>query len=201
MIQTIFPVKILIKDYDLSEDWNHTVSAFVKQKLTQAIIDRGSFDAAVDEDLDVFTEKNMSDFPQLRELFDMFIDSFYQLSQEFNNKNEVSLTKEDIKKHLSLDIGKLPIMRYGQSRGIHSHTHASAFGIFYLNDVDNESEGGKLILHDPTFNSQKHFCDYRTMEVETKKHRMIIAPNTVWHEVTTYLGKQERLAIVLNLHV
>jgi hypothetical protein len=200
MIQTIFPVKMLVKDYDKSEDWNIAISAFVKSKVTDAIINVG-YNKATDEDIDVFTEENMNEIPELRELFNMFVDDFYELSQQFYNPEEPVLTKDDIRNNLSLDIGKLPIMRHGQSRRIHNHTNASAFAVFYLHDVDNNESGGKLVLHDPTFNNQRFFCDSRMIEVETKKHRMVIAPNTVWHEVTTYLGHEERLAIVLNLHI
>lgn len=37
-----------------------------------------------------------------------------------------------------------------------------------------------------------------TARFETKKNRMIIVPNYVWHEVSQYAGDDERLAIVLN---
>jgi hypothetical protein len=201
MIQTIFPIKILMKDYELSDDWNAAVSAFVKSTLTNTITEKGSYAAAIDNNTDVFTEKNMNEVPELRELFEMFVDSFYELSQEYENEDDGVLTKELIRECLSLDIGKLPIMRYKQSRRVHNHKSASAFGIFYLSDVDNEADGGQLVLHDPTFNTQRFFCDDRMLEIDTKKHRMVIAPNTVWHEVTTYFGHTERLTIVLNLHL
>lgn len=200
MIQTIFPTKILVKDFDRSDNWNQTICAFIRSHFTNAIEVKGSYMAAGDEDIDVFTEENMSQYPELRDLFDMFVDGFYDLSQAYSNSIDKNLTREEIKERLSKDLGKLPLMRKGDTKRIHNHCEADAFGIFYLNDVDNEKEGGQLILHDPSFNSLRHFCDDKILEIETKKHRMVIAPSNVWHEVSTYLGEEERQTIVLNLH-
>lgn len=200
MIQTIFPTKILVKDFEKSDDWNHTTCAFIRAHFTKAIEEKGSYIAATDEDIEVFTEENMSAVPELRDLFEMFADSFYELSQQFQNSIDKNLTRDKVKQKLSKDLGRLPLMRTGDVKGLHNHCEASAFGVFYLGDVDNEKEGGQLILHDPSFNSLRHFCDDKTFKIETKKHRMIIAPAHVWHEVSIYLGKEERQTIVLNLH-
>ena len=201
MIQTIFPIKILVKDYDKSDEWTHTISAFIRSHFTKAIEDKGSYNAATDEDIDVFTEENMSQYPELRDLFNMFADGFYELSQQYQNGTDKNLTREDIVQKLSKDLGRLPLMRTGDFKQIHNHCEASAFGVFYMGDVDNEKEGGQLVLHDPSFNSLRHFCDEKTFEISTKKHRMIIVPAHVWHEVSTYFGSEERQTIVLNLHV
>jgi hypothetical protein len=200
MIQTIFPTKILINDFDKNDDWNHTICAFIRSHFTKAINEKGSYFAAGDEDISVFTEENMTLIPELRDLFNMFVDSFFELSQEFSNKTDANLSREEVEQKLSKDLGRLPLMRKGDEKGLHTHGEASAYGIFYLNDIDNEKEGGQLILHDPSFNSLRHFCDDKTLKIETKKHRMIIAPAHIWHEVSKYYGDEERQTIVLNLH-
>jgi len=201
MIQTIFPTKILVKDFEKSDDWNHTICAFIRAHFTKAIEEKGNYIAATDEDIDVFTEENMLAIPELRDLFEMFVDGFYELSKEFQNSIDKNMTRDEIKQKLSKDLGRFPLMRTGDCKGLHNHSEASAFGIFYLSDIDNEKEGGQLILHDPSFNSLRHFCNDKTLRIETKKYRMIIAPAHVWHEVSTYHGKEERQTIVLNLHV
>lgn len=200
MIQTIFPVNILIKDYEKSDDWNATMSAFVRMHFTKAIEQKGSYFAATDVSIDVFTEENMAEVPELRELFDMFIDGFYELACA-SVSNETPLTREEIKNKIGKDLGKLPLMRPGDQKHLHTHTEASAYAIFYLSDIDNKKEGGQLILHDPTFNTLRYFTNEKTFGIDTKKHRLIVAPTHIWHEVTRYTGAYERLSIVVNLHL
>jgi hypothetical protein len=38
-----------------------------------------------------------------------------------------------------------------------------------------------------------------THEIETRAGRLIIAPSYIWHEVTPYYGKEDRLTAVSNL--
>ena len=201
MIRTIFPINILVKDYEKSDEWNSTISAFIKAHFTKAIAEKGSYFAAADEDIDVFTEENMTAFPELRELFNMFIDGFYELSNASSSGNEIPLTREEITKKIHKDLGRLPLMRNGDQKNLHTHNEASAYAIFYLSDVENEKEGGQLILHDPTFNTLRYFTSQKTVGIETKKNRLIVAPTHIWHEVTRYTGFDERLTIVLNLHI
>jgi Rps23 Pro-64 3,4-dihydroxylase Tpa1-like proline 4-hydroxylase len=201
MIRTIFPINILVKDYEKSDEWNSTISAFIKTHFTKAITEKGSYFAAADEDIDVFTEENMTAFPELRELFNMFIDGFYELSNASSSGNEIPLTREEITKKIHKDLGRLPLMRNGDQKNLHTHNEASAYAIFYLSDVENEKEGGQLILHDPTFNTLRYFTSQKTVGIETKKNRLIVAPTHIWHEVTRYTGVDERLTIVLNLHI
>jgi Rps23 Pro-64 3,4-dihydroxylase Tpa1-like proline 4-hydroxylase len=75
-----------------------------------------------------------------------------------------------------------------------------AFGIFYLTDVDNEKHGGTLVLHDPAFHGVFNFHEARTYDVATKKNRLVICPNHIWHEVKQYLADDERITIVVNLN-
>lgn len=201
MIQTIFPVNILVKDYEKSNEWNSTISAFIKTHFTKAIEEKGSYFAAADEDIDVFTEENMSAFPELRELFDMFIDGFYELANASKAGNEIPLTREEITKKIHKDLGRLPFMKNGDQKNLHTHNEALAYAIFYLSDIDNKKEGGQLVLHDPSFNTLRYFTSQKTIGIETKKNRLIVAPTHIWHEVTRYTGDTERLTIVLNLHI
>jgi len=54
-------------------------------------------------------------------------------------------------------------------------------------------------LHDPAFHGAYNYHEERTYSIETKKHRLVISPNHIWHEVTLYTGDNERMAIVVNL--
>jgi hypothetical protein len=201
MIQTIFPIKILVKDYEFSDEWNSTVSAFIRYHFTKAVEAKGSYEAAADEDISVFSEEHMTAYPELKELYNIFIDGFYELSQASKIETEEPLTRDNIAFKLSNDLGRLPLMRTGDYKTLHTHTETNAYGIFYISDVNNEKDGGELVLHDPSFNNLRYFTSKKTLSIPTKKNRLIIAPSNIWHEVTRYIGQDERLAIVLNLNV
>lgn len=201
MIETIFPTKILIKDYEFSEDWNTSITAFLKNHFVNSMFASDDYDDNSDEEYGVFTEKNLKASKELRELRELFVDGFYELSQTFKTNIETPLTREQISQGLQKTFGRLPFMKKGYLKRLHTHSDADAFGIFYLNDIDNEKDGGQLVLHDPTFNKLLFFRENRTMEIATKKHRLIIAPSSVWHEVYQYFGEKERITVVVNLRV
>ena len=201
MIQTIFPTNIFIKDYELDEDWNASLTAFLKAHFINSMTSSGNYAITSDETYGVFTKENLESNKELRELREMFVDGFYELSKSFNTNVESPLTREKILEGLGEKFGRLPFMKKGDVKRIHTHSDAEAFGIFYLNDINNEQDGGQLVLHDPSFNSLLFFRENRTLQIPTKKHRLIIVPSSVWHEVYQYLGEEERITVVVNLRV
>ena len=197
MINSIFPNKILIKDFELSDDWNNNVTFMVKTIFAKELAEKGDYTVAGNDTVPVFTEENMKICPELAQLKQMFIDCFYELASSYSTNK---LTKEDIEKRLRKELGRLPFMKKNDFKRIHNHdSMVDAFAIFYLTDIDNDKDGGELILHDPSFSGVFNFHEKRIFEVTTKKHRMIICPNHVWHEVSMYTGEKERITIVLNL--
>jgi oxalate decarboxylase/phosphoglucose isomerase-like protein (cupin superfamily) len=201
MIQTIFPVKILVEDHQYTDEWNKSLSAFLKAHFTKSVEASGDYADASDEEYGVFTPENLSKCSELRDLREMFVDGFYKLSQSFETNKEKKLTREKVSESLCENFGRLPFMKKGDVKRIHTHSDADAFGIFYLSEIDNVKQGGQLVLHDPSFNSLMYFRENRTMEIPTKKHRLIIAPSSVWHEVYQYLGDEERITVVVNLRL
>jgi hypothetical protein len=199
MIKTIFPVNILVKDYELPDSFSDDLSASI-QAIFQVIMleNQISKEEAGDNEFPVFTEENMQTFPALRELRKMFVDGFYELASSFEGN---TLTRENIETMVHANVGKLPLMQKGDYKRLHNHVNAVAFGIFYLSDVDNNKNGGKLILKDPSFHSNFSFHPPSDYEVETKKNRLVVAPGYIWHEVTPYLGDEDRITVVVNLHL
>ena len=197
MITSIFPNKILIKDFELSDEWNNNVTVMVKSVFAKELSEKGDYAVAGNDTVPLFTEENMKSCPELVQLKQMIVDCFYELASSFNSNK---LTKEDIEKRVRKELGRLPFMKKNDSKKIHNHdSMIDAFAIFYLTDVDNDKEGGELILHDPSFSGALNFHEKRTFEVPTKKHRMVICPNHIWHEVSMYTGEKERITVVLNL--
>ena len=196
MIHSIFPTNILIEDVDFSDDevTELTVAINTIFKSHEALT--GSHVVSGEDSMPLFTDENITVFPILKKLKQLFADGFYKVAE--SNPNN-SVTKESIEIMMDNHAGRLPIMRTGDYKGIHSHPGSTAFGIFYLTDVDNKKDGGKLILRDPSFHTNPGFRSAMTYEVETKAGRLVIAPSYVWHEVTPYHGKEDRITVVSNL--
>jgi len=199
MIKTVFPVNVLIKDHDMTPEFTGELSAAVQAIFQQLMVERGlTRDDVSNEEFPVFTEENFKAFPVLKDLQELFIDGFYELANSFE---ENTLTREMVAKMVSANVGKLPLMKKGDYKRIHGHTNAIAFAVFYLTDVDNDKHGGKLILKDPSFHSNFSFHPPEDFEIETRKNRLVIAPGYVWHEVTPYTGDEDRVTVVINLHL
>jgi hypothetical protein len=64
-----------------------------------------------------------------------------------------------------------------------------------------KKHGGKLILKDPSFHSNYSFHPPEDYGIETRKNRLIVAPAYVWHEVSPYIGDEDRITVVVNLHL
>jgi hypothetical protein len=197
MIKNIFPVNIYIKDFEMTEEWtnelkNVSVSIF-QSYLSEKNIPKNEL---ADDEVPFFTEENIKKYKVMNELQEIFIEGFYSLASSYENN---VLTREKIKEMVCRNSGKLPFMSKNSYKSVHSHVASSAFAIFYLSDIDNGKNGGKLILRDPSFNSNSHFKPEEKYEIETKKNRLIVAPAYVWHEVTPYFGNEDRLTIVINL--
>jgi hypothetical protein len=197
MITQIFPTNILIKDLDFSDEWNQNITLFVKSVFLNQVAISGNYGLAGNNSIPLFTEENINMCPELKELRNVFIDGFLELAQSYSN-NE--LTREIIESRVKNETGKLPFMKAGDYNSIHTHTLADAFGIFYLSEVDNKKYGGELILHDPSFSNSAAFQEEHKQGVATKKHRLVICPCRVWHEVTMYTGVEDRATIVMNLN-
>jgi hypothetical protein len=197
MIKTIFPVNILVKDYDLPSEFTDELSSVIQAIFQRLMTETGlSRSEIANDEFPVFTAENCQTYPILKQLQGMFVDGFYELASSYE---ENILTKDLVEKMVSANVGKLPLMKKGDYKRTHGHTLATAFAIFYLNDVDNNKHGGQLILRDPSFHSNFSFHPPEDFAVDTKKNRLVVAPAYVWHEVTPYYGETDRLAVVINL--
>jgi Rps23 Pro-64 3,4-dihydroxylase Tpa1-like proline 4-hydroxylase len=198
MIETIFKTHALIKDLDISQEVADQLDTAVATVLADHVAKTGESHREYGENnlLPFFTEETIKSFPHLSIVRDYFVDGFWELAQSYTN---TPFTRESIEKLVSAYTGRLPIMKNGDYKNVHTHSGALAFGILYLNDVDNEKHGGELILHDPSFSTVFGFGESPHYKVPTKKHRLIIAPANVWHSVTPYTGEEDRVAVVFNL--
>lgn len=204
-VHEIFPTAIVINDLDLSEEKINDLRIAVNSIFLhnygmtreQAYIDGGSNERGNYADtIPVFNEENMEVFPVLRELKEIIIDGFYELAQCYENNN---LSREDISALVASNLGQLPILRKTQSMTAHIHPGTVASALFYLTDIDNEKEGGQLVLRDPSWHATAGFRNSLEYEVETKAGRLVVFPTHIWHEVKNYLGDKDRISVVTNL--
>jgi hypothetical protein len=197
MIKNIFTVNTLIKDYDKTDEWSTELALAAKSVFQLYLAESGkTYEQLGDDDIPFFTEDNIAKFPIIRELQEIFVEGFYELATSYNTN---TLTREDVARMVARNSGKLPFMKKNNYKKTHNHTGASAFGIFYLSEIDHDRTGGQLILKDPAFHSNLHFHTSQEFPVDTKKNRLVVVPGYVWHEVSPYMGDEERLAIVINL--
>jgi hypothetical protein len=197
MITSIFPINILVKDFDMQDSWTQDIIGIAKAVFANDQAEKGSESATGNNRVIFFTEENLSTFSAIAELRQMFADSFYELASSYPNNK---LTKNILEERIKNNSGYLNFMKKGEHQSVHTHDpEVFAFGIFYLTDIDNHQFGGELVLHNPSFSGAWHFNHGHTYSVPTKKNRMVICPNTIWHEVTPYSGESDRMAIVVNL--
>jgi hypothetical protein len=155
MIKTIFPTRILVKDYDKSKEWSQNLESLVKTIFKSVQVEQQDYYSTGNNSVNLFKKENLIQFPELVELREMFVDCFYELASSYDS-NE--LTRECVDDRVDEYSGKLPFMKYGDLKSLHNHNQSvDAFGIFYLTDVNNDTEGGSLILHDPSFSGLFNF--------------------------------------------
>ena len=194
-VHKIFPTNIVIQDVELTEKQaNDLLVAVQAIFLDNQIHNNGTGSWA--EPLPVFTQDNLRIFPVLNDIREVFIDGFHELAQAHENND---LSRESVDKLFADNFGQLPIMKTGQSLPAHTHPGAVASAVFYLTDVDNEKDGGQLVLRDPSWHTTLGFRNNMEYEIGTKAGRLIVFPVHIWHEVRPYFGKEDRVTIVANL--
>ncbi len=208
MIVTPFSSKILIKDYDLPDLWTEELITTLKflsiQKqdncsLTQSLEDQQTadlyqYDSQKSTKPYIIHEDSAKEYKVISDLRNIFIEGFCELNRHYNNQYDEQYLREVFKK----DSGNFAVLNSGQRVGLHNHP-SIGFAIFYLTDVDNDKDGGELILYDPSFHQNQHFHPPKEISITTKKNRLIIGAADVWHEVTPYKGNYQRLCAVTDL--
>ena len=208
MIVNPFYRKILVKDYDLPDSW--TDELIVTLKYLELDKDRNcSFTQQLKDEKEsmhfvndkhkitkpyIIHEKTAKEHNIITELRKIFIDGFCELNEEYENL----YTEEYLRQVYLNDSGNFAVLKPGSYVGSHNHP-SIAFAIFYLTDVDNDKDGGELILHDPSFNTNIHFAPPKIVKIPTKKNRLVIGPSNMWHEVEPYNGSTNRMCAVIDL--
>ncbi|MDA1317433.1 MAG: putative 2OG-Fe(II) oxygenase [bacterium] len=196
MIKTIFPIRMLVDEFKITQE--EEVSLYcISQAIFTAHLSKSGLGFAETGNIGsipIFTKENLKKYPEIKKLYEFFAKSFYSLANEYS-----PTTMDEIYASMGETTGRLPFMRKGDYKQIHNHSGTSLVAVYYMSDVDNKKEGGKLVLHDPSFNNTIRSRPKPTQEIETKKNRIVIIPGYIWHEVTPYLGEDDRIAVVMNI--
>jgi hypothetical protein len=196
MIETVFPIKILIDELQMSEEEEASLYSISQAIFMDHLSKKGLgfVDAGNVASIPIFTKENLERYPEIKKLHEFFAKGFYQIANEYS-PTEI----EEIYSSMGETTGRLPFMKKGDYKQLHNHSGTSLVAVYYMGDVDNAKEGGKLVLHDPSFNNTVRTKPKPTYEIETKKNRIVIMPGYIWHEVTPYSGEDIRLAVVMNI--
>jgi hypothetical protein len=208
MIVTPFSSKLLVKDYELPDQWTDELVMTLQLLATQpgqycalhqslqdvGIRDIYRHDTQKSSKPYIIHEQTAKEFKVIKHLREIFINGFLEINKEYGYQYSDAYLREVF----AGDSGNFAVLTKGQRVGPHNHP-SIAFAIFYLNDIDNDSDGGELILHDPSFHRNHHFHPKKEIRIQTKKNRLIVGPADIWHEVTSYSGSKNRICAVIDL--
>lgn len=207
MIRELFPTRILQRDLNISDKDDQELCSFISALHIDITSRSGDFDVAC-EALHLFSDENKKQCPELQIVQDAFVQGFKDLL-DANELDPVLHSYDSVKSRIEPVLAdgqgrpwsKLPFMRAESKEFKTSHIHEQCcvWGIFYLQDVDHKKHGGQLYLEDPKFLTQCHYNGERVINIEAKRHRLVIVPNYVRHGVTPYNGPDDRLSIVVSL--
>ena len=173
MIKTIFPIKMLHELHNINEEESSTLNSVCQAIFRNHLAMAGlSYQDGGDDGVHIplFTDDNIKNYNEIKILHDFFAKSFLKLANEYDE----SITHTEILERMEQTTGRLPFMRNGDYKGLHCHSGASMVAVYYLDCVDNDKDGGKLIFHDPAFNQVIKTRPKSKMSIETEKNTIII---------------------------
>lgn len=178
MIYNLFPTKIYIEKMDITDE------------ESEAILDLCNIINEVDKDKALFTQHNLECYPLLREVYDFFVKSFYELLLEYDD----DATYENIYDMMLYKTGKISYLKDAEFKSINVSTNADLIALFFLSDKN-------LILHDPSFKRIPILSDDREYLVEGKKDTIIVIPANVWHEIRTYDSEDNGVILSMEINI
>jgi len=177
MINEYWSTPIYSCQYNDDEDWKKQVETLAIAKITD--MKASGIVNIADENV------NFNAFPDIRSRFKIAFDTLCEHAGHNTNYNMD-------------DLNIINPMKFGDFKSVHSHDVIDAFAVFYINA--GNSEGGKIRLYDPRWQSKKSFAPGKPyIEIEPTDGLLIAAPYYVWHEVTPYLGSEQRISLVCNM--
>jgi hypothetical protein len=200
-IREIYPTNIYEKELDISEEKLKEIETFLRAQ-------HKAFMSSPDMDHDEYSDGNENividaviegQCPEMKELIDEVKKGFLTLAYS-NLDNFTESNTDSMLLDVELDSCKINLMKKGYRLGAHTHYSDDAFACIYFNDV-TEEEGGELVLYDPRWQRNYMFGGSKQEKIKSKRGKMVIAPQYLWHEVTHYHGEDERLTLVVNAQV
>ncbi len=198
-IQELYATTILVKQLNISEKDLDNIESYLQ--AVHALFNASSNESSYFVKDILSRDDAKTSCPELFVLSDMIKDEIRNLAVA-NIKNHANTEWFQTPSAVTCTINNSTINILEQGRQMELHTHFSddAFACFYFQDIEEEF-GGTLKLHDPRWQRSYWFGGSKVFEFQPKRGTVIIAPNFIWHEVTTYTGKDPRLTYVLNAHV
>jgi len=200
-VKQIYPTNIYLKQLDISDEKLTIIENYLRAQHL-------AFTSSLNNDHKEYHDGNENivinaiiegECPEMKELIEEVKKGFLELA--YSNIDNLTETNDaNLILDVELDSCKINLMKNGYRLGAHTHYSDDAFACIYFNDV-TEEEGGELVLYDPRWQRNYMFGGSKLEKIKSKRGKMIIAPQYVWHEVTHYHGKDERLTLVVNAQV
>lgn len=197
-IKEIYGTNILVKQLDIDDEVMKTVETYlIAQNLEfRAGIENDHIEYRDGRENIIFDAINLNRCPEIKIITDQIKQSFIDLAYS-NLSNYEESNQEKMLLNAEIESCKINLMKSGSRLGIHTHYGDDAYAVFYFNDVDPK-DGGELILYDPRWARNYIFGGSKLVKIPSKRKQLVIAPSFLWHEVSQYNGKEDRLALVIN---
>ena len=120
MIKTIFPVNVFVKDYKFSEEFADEVASAAQAIYTKYRVETNKDNIEIgDNEIPFFTKENITAFPVLEELKEVFREGFSELNKSYE---ENIITDDMINRMMERNEGKLPFLKKGEYKQVHTHS-------------------------------------------------------------------------------
>lgn len=194
-IKRMYPTNVLVQISSLSEEKLTSIESYLKSQHKMIGAERGYKDSANAKDEILLNTTDAEKCLALCDLSEEVKMGF--LSLAYANLENLTETTGSIKLNVEIKQSKLNILKSGDRMGIHTHFGDDAFACIYFNDVAS-SDGGELMLYDPRWQKNYWFGGSKIEKIRPQRGLIVIAPSFMWHEVSTYSGKQDRVTLVYN---
>jgi hypothetical protein len=197
-IKEIYATNILIKQLDIDDEVMKIVETYlISQNLEfKANLENDLIEYRDGRENIIFDALNLNRCPEIKIIIDQIKQSFVELAYS-NLMNCDESNREKMIFNAEIESCKINLMTTGSRLGIHTHYGDDAYAVFYFSDVEPKY-GGELLIYDPRWSRNYTFGGSKIVRITPKRKQLVIAPSFLWHEVSQYNGKEDRLTLVVN---
>jgi len=139
-------------------------------------------------------QKYRLDSNQFQEIISPYMNSFFEQFKDYFANREVYVHTSDVWKN---------IYSKGSYQEIHDHLDSELVGVYFLNDLDQES--GKTYFYNRNQAEVKKFWldtfEFQTHYPQVKKGDLLLFPGNMLHGVTQHSSEIKRKTVAFNMEL